>query len=71
MGRPVSRSKYAIDIMFRVWDSANSGWVVHQGRSIWGSSGAPSNIIKKLVEAGRNPETLAVERVYVSLAVPK
>lgn len=70
MRRPVARSKYAVDLFYRIWDSANSGWVVHQSRSVWSTRSAPTNIIEKMVAAGRNPDTLNVERVYVSVAAP-
>lgn len=67
MPKPISRSKHAIDVMHRIWDSVHSGWVTYQGRTIWTSPVAPNKAVEKLIASGRNPETLKVERVYVSV----
>lgn len=68
MTRTASRSKYAVDLMYRLWDSARSCWVSHQGKNIWGTRATPDRIRDRLIaQEGRNPDTLNVERVHVEV----
>lgn len=66
MSRAV-RSKFATDLFYRLWDDANSRWIVHNGRSIWATRGVVENLIERLTNQGRNPATLSVERVHVKV----
>jgi len=65
MSRTVSRSKFAVDLMHRLWDSARNCWVTHQGKTIWSTRATPDRIRDRLIAEGRNPDTLSVERVHV------
>lgn len=65
--RKVARSKYATDVMYRVWDSYNSAWITVNSRSIWTSKTAVQKIIQSLVDKGRDPSTLELERVFVEV----
>jgi hypothetical protein len=68
MTRTVSRSKFATDIFYRLWDETRSCWFMWQGRSIWGTRATPVAARERLIaEEGRNPDTLTVERVFVGV----
>lgn len=62
-----TRSKFATDLCFRLWDETHSRWVVHNGRSIWSTRGAVERLLDKMVAQGRNPATLSIERVHVKV----
>lgn len=67
-----ARSKFAIDIMYRVYDSAHGRWIHFQGKTIWSSRTTPDKIRARMIEVdGRGPDTLSVERVFVSVSIPK
>ena len=65
--RKIRRSKYAVDIMYRLWDEHNSCWVTVNSKSLWSLEHTPEKIRERMIEQGRNPETLSVERVFVTL----
>lgn len=66
MKAAAARSKFATDVMHRLWDSARSCWVLYQGKSIWSMKATPEKYRERLIrEEGRNPDTLSVERVFV------
>lgn len=68
MNGPIVRSKFATDIMWRLYDQARNCWVYHNGKSIWASKGSVEKVCARLVsEDGRSPETLSVERVTVEV----
>lgn len=67
MTRSVSRSKFAVDIMYRLWDETRQCWVTSQGRSIWATRGPVETLRDKMIEEGRNPTTLQAERVLVKV----
>ena len=62
------RSKFATDIMYRLWDEVRSCWVMYQGKTIWTSRKTPDRVRDKMIEEeGRNPDTIMVERVLVEV----
>lgn len=63
--RKIARSKYATDIMYRLWDSHNSCWVSVNSRTIWSSKTSLEKIRQSLINAGRDPATITIERVFV------
>lgn len=65
--RKISRSKFAADVMYRIWDSHNSTWVSINSRSIWSSRASVDKIRNNLIAAGRDPSTITVERVLVEI----
>ena len=65
--RRISRSKFATDVMYRLWDSYNSCWVVVNSRSIWSSKKSVEKIRANLIVTGRDPSTITVERVFVEM----
>jgi hypothetical protein len=65
--RKIGRSKYATDIMYRLWDSHNSCWITVNSRTIWSSKTSVEKIRESLVAKGRDPSTVSVERVFVEL----
>lgn len=62
-----SRSKFAVDLMYRLFDEVQSRWIIYQGRSIWGTRTTPERVKDKMVQEGRDPSTLNVERVFVEV----
>lgn len=66
--RKIARSKYATDIMYRLWDSHNSCWLSVNSRTIWSSKTSVEKIRQNQIEAGRDPSTISVERVFVEIA---
>lgn len=67
MSGKASRSKFAIDVMYRLWDEHHSRWVMVSSRSIWVSKRLVEKLRDRLIEAGRNPDHLVVERVFVEV----
>lgn len=68
MAKIASRSKFAVDLFYRVWDEARSCWIVNQGKSIWATKGGAERVRDLLINSeGRNPATLSVERVFVEV----
>ncbi len=67
MKRSVARSKFATDIFYRLWDEARSCWVNHQGKNIWATRSTPDRIRDRMIEEGRTPASLSVERVFVEV----
>lgn len=68
MAATATRSKFATDLMWRLWDESRSCWVMHQGKTIWTTKATPEKHRARLIEAeGRNPDTLKVERVFVEV----
>ena len=65
--RKIGRSKYAVDIMFRLWDEHNSCWITMNSKSLWAQRNAVDKIRDKLIKDGRDPDTLTVERVFVEV----
>lgn len=65
--RMVGRSKYAVDVMWRLWDSHNSCWASVNSRSIWTSQMAVRRVRDNLISKGRDPATITVERVFVEV----
>lgn len=65
--RKIARSKYATDVMFRLWDSHNSCWVSVNSRTVWSKRSSVDKIMANMVKAGRDPATLTVERVMVEV----
>lgn len=65
--RKIGRSKYATDIMYRLWDAHNSCWITVNSRSIWSSKRSVENIRTRMVTEGRDPATITVERVFVEV----
>ncbi len=63
----MARSKFATDLMWRLWDSVREEWVSHNNRSIWALQSTPAKHRDRLIEEGRNPDTLTVERVFVEV----
>lgn len=61
------RSKFAGEIMFRVWDDFHSSWLSVSGRSIWATFKPAEKAREKAIAAGRNPDTLKVEQVIVEI----
>jgi hypothetical protein len=66
----VKRSKFAAEIRFRIWDQVNSCWVAtgSQRKDIFIQRGAAEKAIEVLVAKGRNPSSLSIEKVLVTLA---
>lgn len=67
MSSRATRSKFATDLMFRLWDETRSQWVTHNSRSIWTTVGPVNTLRDRMVAEGRNPDTLTVERVTVKV----
>jgi hypothetical protein len=67
MTRKIGRSKYAVDVMFRIWDNYNHRWMAVNGKTIWASRARIILVREKLVEQGRDPDTLEVTRVFVEV----
>lgn len=65
--RKIARSKYATDIMYRLWDAHNSCWMAINSRSIWSNKTSVEKIRQSQIEAGRDPATITVERVFVEV----
>lgn len=65
--RKVARSKFGTDIMYRLWDNHNSCWITINSRSIWSSKTSVEKIRQNQIDAGRDPATITVERVFVSI----
>lgn len=65
--RRVARSMYAVDVMWRIWDSHNHAWISVKSRSIWATKSGAEKNRTALIEKGRNPDTLAVQRVFVEV----
>lgn len=65
--RRVARSKFATDVMFRLWDIHNSCWVSINSRTVWSKRSSVEKIRSNLIDAGRDPDTLTVERVMVEV----
>lgn len=65
--RRIARSKYATDLMYRLWDEHNSCWVIVNSRSIWQSKTSVEKIRDSLIDKGRDPNTITVERVFVEV----
>lgn len=65
--RKIARSKFATDIMYRLWDDYNSCWLSSNSRTIWSSKLSVEKIRDRFIEAGRDPSTLIVERVFVEI----
>ena len=65
--KQIGRSKYAVDIMYRLWDSHNSCWVTVNSKSIWSIKRSVEKARDALIAKGRDPDTLSVERVWVEL----
>lgn len=65
--RKIARSKYATDIMYRLWDAHNSCWITVNSRSIWSSKVSVEKIRESLITKGRDPTTIMVERVFVEV----
>ena len=67
MAATARRSKFAMDIMFRLFDETHSRWVAHQGKNIWSARHTVEKLRERMVAEGRNPETLSIERVFVEV----
>lgn len=65
--RRIARSKYATDIMYRLWDAHNSCWITINSRSIWSNKTSVEKIRLAQIAAGRDPSTITVERVFVEV----
>jgi hypothetical protein len=65
--RKIARSKFATDIMYRLWDAHNHCWITSHSRSIWSSLTSVEKIRERLIDAGRDPSTITVERVFVEI----
>lgn len=65
--RKIGRSKYATDIMYRLWDAHNSCWITVNSRSIWTSRNSVDKVRENLIAKGRDPNTITVERVFVDV----
>lgn len=65
--RKIARSIYAVDVMWRVWDSYNNVWISQSSRTIWASRKAADRVMEGLVKKGRDPKTLQVTRVFVEV----
>lgn len=68
--RKIGRSMYAVDVMWRIWDSYNNVWISQSSRTIWASNKAATRVMDGLIAKGRDPATLAVKRVFVEVQVP-
>lgn len=62
-----ARSKFAVDIMYRLWDEHHSCWVRHGTRSLWVLKTQVEKLRDKLIASGRNAAHLSVERVFVEV----
>lgn len=67
MSRTASRSKYAVDLFWRLWDEPRSRWVNYQGKSMWTLRSTVEKIRQRMIDEGRNPSTLTIERVQVEV----
>jgi len=65
--RKIARSKYATDVMFRLWDAYNSCWVSINSRTVWSKRSSVDKIRTGLIAKGRDPDHLTVERVMVEV----
>lgn len=65
--RKIGRSKYGIDVMWRLWDEHNHVWITVNSRSIWSSKKSVEKIRDGLIAKGRNPDTISVERCFVEI----
>ena len=65
--RRIARSKYATDVMFRLWDAYNSCWVTVSSRTVWAKRSSVERIRDGLIVKGRDPNHLTVERVMVEV----
>lgn len=66
--RKIARSKFATDLMYRLWDAHNSCWLSVNSRTIWSSKNSVERIRDNLIAAGRDPSTITVERVFVEIS---
>lgn len=65
--RKIARSKYATDVMFRLWDVHNSCWVSFNSKTIWSKRSSVVKLRDGLIAKGRDPDSLTVERVMVEV----
>lgn len=63
------RSKFGIDIMYRLWDSHRSCWAKSSGRTLWLMRQQVERIREQMIAAGRNPDHLTVEAVQVGIVL--
>lgn len=61
------RSKFAVDLMYRLWDEYHSCWVAKGSKTIWPTKSFVEKFRLQLIEEGRDPDTLTVERVFVEV----
>jgi hypothetical protein len=61
------RSKFGVDIMYRLWDSHNSCWLARGSRTIWPTKSFVEKFREALIEEGRDADTVSVERVFVEV----
>lgn len=66
--RKIGRSKFATDIMYRLWDSYNSCWISSNSKSIWSTKALAEKVLAGLIKAGRDQDTISIERVFVELS---
>lgn len=64
----VKRSKWAIDIKFRLWDDFHQRWHSAAGKDMWSTKSRVNNLRDEMIAKGRDPRTLSVERVKVEIA---
>lgn len=62
-----ARSKYGVDLMYRLWDSHKSRWVRRSARSIWSLKSQVERTRDAMIAEGRNPDHLTVEVVHVKV----